>query len=163
MPVDALAGLAASIGAVCRFAPPGKLDKLIAFLREEGSVFELFEHIAAGYSIKQFADRYGLSVFALNLIYESELPDIARMRQVTNAAHARTAKQKARRIVDNAHTKDGITEAQKRLADSALKLATADVPPVSGGQSVKVNIGLQLGAELAKFHRGRLINGSDGG
>lgn len=147
--------LSASARSPLRLAPVSVTDRLVQFLESPDSVFDLFEHVATGNSLREFADERQLPYFALVALYESPTQPFTTMRKLAAKAVSREDREKARQAIRERF--GFVSDGRKRYADAMLALSKAEDPehytPPATNRTTQVQVGVSFGETLAQHHR----------
>lgn len=156
-PVAVAEMLAGHLRSPLRLAPAETTRKLVDFLQDPNGAFSMFEHVAEGGSLSDFAKRKGISYFALVSLYESPAQPFATMRNMVRKAVSREDRERARAAI---RERNGyISTGRKAYADVMLNLAKAEDPDYSQAAakptSTQVNVQVNFAQALADHHRER--------
>lgn len=155
-PQAVVVGLARSVSGPLFLAPAAETARLVDLLNSPGEVFDLFDRVGSGESLRAVAADYELRYLTAVALFESADPAVVALRKVVRSALAMEDRAVARALVRQALTAEGrgqLEEGEKRLVDATLALAKAEEPPAAAQANVKVGVSVSLGDALVQQHK----------
>jgi hypothetical protein len=156
-PQAVVVGLARSVSGPLFLAPAAETTRLVDLLNDPPRVFELFDRVGGGESLRSVAADFDLRYLTAVALFESNDPAVVALRKVVRAALAMEDRAVARSLVRGAITEAGngtLEEGEKRLIDASLALAKVEEPQVQQ-QKVGVSVNVSLGDALVQQHKAR--------
>lgn len=172
-PQAVVVGLARSVSGPLFLAPAAETARLVDLLNDPPRVFDLFDRVGSGESLRAVAADYDLRYLTAVALFESADPAVVALRKVVRSALAMEDRALARTMLRASVSQDGtgsLEEGEKRFIDATLAIAKAEEPSAPGAASVKVGVNVSLGDALVQQHKarrapvvieGRVDNGSE--
>lgn len=157
-PQAVVVGLARSVSGPLFLAPSSETARLVDLLNDPPRVFELFDRVGSGESLRSVAADFDLRYLTAVALFESADPAVVALRKVVRSALAMEDRAVARSLVRNAVTESGnasLEEGEKRFIDAALSLAKSEEPTPAQAASTKVSVNVSLGDALVQQHKAR--------
>ena len=150
-----VASLTGSIRSPLKLAPTNITDRLIHLLQSPEELYAMFEHVASGLSLAEFAKSKQISYYALTALYESPTHPFITMRKMASLAISREDRERARAHIRRKES-GRIDEEESRYIQRMLDLSKSENPdqfqPTPSSKTV-VQVGVNFGAALAQHHR----------